>query len=131
METILKQLLDEFNVEQNKVVDNTLAKLMHNAKINALARDINSLKQQIIAIFQMYREKEEFKEAQLVITNANAKKHYTYSFDLAQFPNIRIQQIKNLDKVGLTFDPETSSICGVPNMALTMDLHLVFISCFS
>ncbi|KKO90777.1 hypothetical protein AAW12_14645 [Sphingobacterium sp. Ag1] len=128
METILKQLLDEFNVEQNKVVDNTLAKLMHNAKINALARDINSLKQQIIAIFQMYREKEEFKEAQLVITNANAKKHYAYSFDLAQFPNIRIQQIKNLDKVGLTFDPETSSICGVPNMALTMDLHLVFIN---
>lgn len=128
METFLKQLLDEFNVEQNKVVDSTVTKLMHNAKINGLAKGIQASKQQIIAIFQMYREKEEFKECPLIITNANAKKQYEYSFELVGFPNIRILAVKNLDKVGLTFDPETLRIYGVPNMALTLDLHLVFVN---
>lgn len=126
MEKLLIQLLAENNIEQNKVVSNTIAKLIDNAKITEFAKEISDIKNQIIQIFDMYREKEEFKEKHLAIDNANAKKEYDFAFDLQEFPNIVIKEIRNLDAVGLEFDVENNRIFGTPTVANTIELQIVF-----
>lgn len=126
MELFLKQLLAENNIEINKVVNITLNKLNDNAKVTELSKTISGLKNQIIEIFNMYREREDFKEKHLSITNANAKKEYDFIIDLHEFPNIVIKEIRNLDVVGLRFDPNTNRIFGIPNIANTIDIQIVF-----
>ena len=126
MEILLKQILADKNIEQNKVTENTIAKLIDNAKIAELAKSITNSKNQIIEIFNMYREKEEFKEKHFMIENANAKKTYDYTIDLQGFPGINIKEIRNLDSVGLKFDAETNRIFGTPTIANTVELHIVF-----
>ncbi|MEJ5993300.1 PP2C family serine/threonine-protein phosphatase [Pedobacter sp. Du54] len=128
MEAFLKQILSENNIEPNKLVNQTITKLVDNAKIAELAKSIVSIKNQIIEIFMIYKNKEEFKEKHIVIANANAKKEYDFTFDLQEFPNIAIKEIKNLDIVGLQFDPETNQIFGTPTVANTVNLDLVFYS---
>lgn len=126
MEKLLTQLLAENNIEPNKIVKNTIAKLIDNAKIAELAKNISGIKNQIIKIFDMYREKEEFKEKHLAIANANAKKEYDLTIDLQEFPNIVIKEIRNLEAVGLQFEAENNRIFGTPTVANTTDLHIVF-----
>jgi hypothetical protein len=60
----------------------------------------------------VYREKEEFKEAYWVLKNANSNTFYEFSFDMEEFPNIRIQNIRNLEETGLVF--EQNKISGIP-----------------
>lgn len=60
----------------------------------------------------IYKEKEEFKDAHWVLKNASAKQFYEFSFDMEDFPNIRIQDIGNLDETGLSF--ENNTISGIP-----------------
>ncbi|MFB2119800.1 PP2C family serine/threonine-protein phosphatase [Parapedobacter sp. 2B3] len=126
MEALLKQILAENSIELNKIANNTIAKLIENAKIAELAKSVSGIKNQIIEIFDMYREKEEFKEKHLSIANANAKKEYDYTIDLQEFPNIAIKEIRNLATIGLQFDAETNRIFGTPTVANTVDLHLIF-----
>ncbi|WP_367915215.1 PP2C family serine/threonine-protein phosphatase [Leadbetterella sp. DM7] len=126
MEALLKQILVEKNIEPNKVVNNTITKLRDNAKIAELAKGISDFKNQIIEIFDMYREKEEFKEKHLAIINATAKKEYEFAIDLQEFPNIVIEKILNLETIGLQFDSERNRIYGTPTVANTIDLHIVF-----
>lgn len=126
MDGILKQLLAENNIEPNKVVNNTIAKIIDNAKVAELVKSILGKKKQIIEIFDMYREKEEFKDMHLAIANANAKRDYDFTIDLQGFPNIIIKEVRNLDAVGLQFDVETHRIFGIPAVANTVDLHIVF-----
>lgn len=126
MEDKLKELLKEFQIESNKIVDQTVTKLADNVKVFELSKSIKDLKNQIIDLFNMYKEKEEFKEAHFVIPNANAKKEYNFTFDLSLFPAIKIKEIKNLDSVGLQFDEEKSCIYGVPSVANTIDIQIVF-----
>lgn len=128
METVLKQILSENNIELNKVVNNAIAKLVDNAKISDLSKSISSIKNQIIEIFEMYRDKEEFKERHITIANANAKKEYNFIFDLKEFPNIIITEIKNIESLGLQFEAETNRIFGIPSVANTVDLQIVFYS---
>lgn len=125
-EVFLKQLLTENNIELNKVVNNTIAKLIDNAKVAELTKSISGLKNQIIEIFEMYKDKEEFKEKHLFIANANAKKEYDYTIDLKDFSNIAIKEIRNLDALGLKFDIANNRIFGMPIVANTVDLHIVF-----
>ena len=126
MEDKLKELLKEFQIESNKIVDQTVAKLADNVKVFELSKSIKDLKIQIIDLFNMYKEKEEFKEAHFVIPNASAKKDYLFTFDLSAFPSIIIKEIKNLDSVGLQFDAEKYCIYGVPSVANTIDIQIVF-----
>lgn len=128
MENLLNEILKENKIERNKIVDSTLIKLIDNNSVYELSKSIKSLKSQILQIFNMYKDKEEFKEAQLSIPNANVKKEYNYSFDLIDFPRIKIVDIKNLDLVGLKFDPEKSCISGVPTNANQIDIHIAFLS---
>lgn len=126
MEDKLKELLKEFQIESNKIVDQTVAKLADNVKVFELSKSIKDLKIQIIDLFNMYKEKEEFKEAHFVIPNASAKKDYLFTFDLSAFPSIIIKEIKNLDSVGLQFDAEKYCIYGVPSVANTIDIQIIF-----
>ncbi|MDN5396423.1 MAG: hypothetical protein L0G05_07845 [Chryseobacterium sp.] len=43
----------------------------------------------------IYREKEEFKEVHLVLKNASSKQFYEFSFEMDDFPNIKIKSIPN------------------------------------
>ncbi|MCS4301738.1 PP2C family serine/threonine-protein phosphatase [Chryseobacterium sp. BIGb0232] len=60
----------------------------------------------------IYKEKEEFKEVHWVLKNANAGKFYEFSFEIEDFPNIKIKTITNLEVTGLMF--ENNRISGTP-----------------
>jgi len=60
----------------------------------------------------IYKEKEEFKDVHWVLKNASAKQFYEFSFDMENFPNIKIQEIGNLEETGLVF--ENNIISGTP-----------------
>ncbi|UTX50714.1 PP2C family serine/threonine-protein phosphatase [Chryseobacterium sp. MA9] len=66
----------------------------------------------------IYREKEEFKDAHWLLKNASAKQFYEFSLDMEDFPNIKIQSIRNLEETGLTF--ENGKISGTP---VTNNIH--------
>lgn len=72
----------------------------------------------------IYREKEEFKEVHLVLTNASSKQFYEYRFELDGFPNIRIKNIANLRETGLTF--ENNTISGIPAVNSLHNLDIEF-----
>lgn len=128
MKNFLIQLLVENNIEQNKVVNKTISKLIDNAKVAELTKNISGIKNQILEIFDMNKEKEEFKEKHLIIENANAKKEYDFTIDLEESPNIVIKEIRNLDAVGLEFDAEHNRIYGTPIVANSVELQIVFYS---
>ena len=126
MENFLNDILKEHQIERNKIVDSTILKLMNNAKVSELSKSITDLKSQILQIFNMNKDKEEFKEAQIYIPNANAKKEYVFTFDTSSFPLIKINDIKNLDQVGLQFDAEKSCIFGTPTNADQINIVIEF-----
>jgi len=128
MESLLNEILKDHNIERSKIVDTTVLKLRDNAKVYEISKSISDLKYQILQIFNMYKEKEEFIESQLSIPNANVKKEYNFCFNQDQFPAIRITNIKNLEQVGLEFDPEKICISGTPTNANQIDIHIEFFS---
>lgn len=126
MENVLREVLKENRIETNKVVDSTIEKLLNNVKVSELSKSINDLKARILEIFNMTKEIEEFKESRIVIPNANAKKEYAFTFDMARFPSIKIKGIKNLELVGLEFDTENVTIFGSPTIADQIDIQIEF-----
>ncbi|WP_048505967.1 PP2C family serine/threonine-protein phosphatase [Chryseobacterium angstadtii] len=72
----------------------------------------------------IYREKEEFKEVHLVLKNASSKQFYEYSFEMTDFPNIRIKNIIHLEETGLSF--ENNKISGIPYASSVHDLDIEF-----
>lgn len=128
MKSLLKEVLQENKIESNKIVETTIEKLIDNAKVYELSKTIKDLKSQILQIFTMYKDKEEFKESHFSVPNANAKKEYNFTLDLSSFPSIKIKEIRNLDSVGLSFDAEKSCIYGIPTVANTIEIQIVFFS---
>lgn len=126
MEIFLKKLFAEYNIDPARIASDTFLKLIENARIADLSRSITDIEKQIIDIVNIYKEKEDFKNAGIIMNNASAKKEYTYSFDLTDYPNIIIREIKNLDLAGLAFDPETATVYGTPLIANSIELHLSF-----
>lgn len=72
----------------------------------------------------IYREKEEFKELHLILKNASSKQFYEFSFEMEEFPNIRIKNIVNLQETGLSF--ENNKISGIPYVSNVYDLDIEF-----
>lgn len=70
------------------------------------------------------REKEEFREAHWVLKNAYSNKFYEFSFDMEAFPNIKIQNIGNLEDTGLIFEHHT--ISGIPAANNVYHLNIEF-----
>lgn len=126
METFLKQILSENNIALNNTATNTLAKLIDNAKVVELSKTISAIKNQIIEIFNMQKEIEAFKESHFYIKNANAKELYEFSFNIDAFPNIEIDNIRNLDKIGLEFIAANKTITGKPLISCQIELEIVF-----
>ncbi|PQA95767.1 hypothetical protein B0A69_05195 [Chryseobacterium shigense] len=72
----------------------------------------------------IYKEKEEFKEVHLVLKNASSKQFYEFSFEMDDFPNIKIKSIANLQETGLTFD--NNKISGIPYTSSVHELDIEF-----
>ncbi|MDM1556782.1 MULTISPECIES: PP2C family serine/threonine-protein phosphatase [Chryseobacterium] len=60
----------------------------------------------------IYKEKEEFKEVDWVVKPAYSGKFYEFTFEMVDFPNIRIKTVRNLSETGLLF--ENNRISGIP-----------------
>ncbi|WP_185265446.1 hypothetical protein [Chryseobacterium indologenes] len=72
----------------------------------------------------IYKEKEEFKEVHWVLNNAHSNKFYEFSFEMSEFPNIRILKIGNLKEIGLSFDQ--NKISGTPTVNNVYHLEIEF-----
>nr|WP_315026880.1 PP2C family serine/threonine-protein phosphatase [uncultured Chryseobacterium sp.] len=70
------------------------------------------------------KEKEEFREVYWVLKNANSKQYYEFSFEMSDFPNIKIKNISNLEGTGLVFDDHR--ISGIPDAVNVYNLHIEF-----
>lgn len=70
------------------------------------------------------KEKEAFKEAHWVLKNAGSNQFYEFSFDMDDFPNIRIKNIGNIEETGLVF--ENNKISGIPVISNIYDLNIEF-----
>mgnify|MGYP001023029506 CR=1 FL=1 len=108
MEQFIKHLLDKNQISTSKRIDKVISRLIQSAKVEEIYKNIISLNQEIMNIFNRYNESEEFKEFPLAIPNANAKTDYSFKFDISKlFPNIKIKDIRNIENLGLSFDHET------------------------
>lgn len=72
----------------------------------------------------VHKEKEDFKEIHWVLKNAHSHKFYEFSFDMDDFPNIRIRNIINLEETGLRF--EDNKISGIPTVSNVYHLGIEF-----
>ncbi len=72
----------------------------------------------------VHKEKEDFKEIHWVLKNAHSHKFYEFSFDMDDFPNIRIRKIINLEETGLRF--EDNKISGIPAVSNVYHLGIEF-----
>ncbi|RIY37554.1 hypothetical protein CKY20_02315 [Capnocytophaga canis] len=126
MEKFVKKILENNNITSSKVVDKVVSRLLTSAKVEEIYKSISSLNNQVMDIFNKYKDSEEFKEYHLVIPNANAKNEYSYSFEISQFPNIKIKEIRSLDTLGLSFDNQTNILSGKPMIATQVELQIVF-----
>ena len=124
MENDIRQILRENNVQENKITDQLILKLIKNTNINTHLQSILDAKQKIMEEAMLYKDKEEFREAHLMMKNANSKQWYEFSFDMEKFPNIRIHKIGNLEQTGLHF--ENNTIKGTPMESNTFDLEVEF-----
>lgn len=124
MEKDIKQILQDNNMQDGKLTDKVIAKLINNANVIKNLQSITDAKRKIMEEAIIYKEKEEFKEAHLMMKNANSKQFYEFSFGMEKFPNIKIKNIKNLDAADLIF--ENNTISGTPKISSTYDLHIEF-----
>lgn len=95
MEQFIKHLLDKNQISTSKRIDKVISRLIQSAKVEEIYKNIISLNQEIMNIFNRYNESEEFKEFPLAIPNANAKTDYSFQFDISKFPNIKISKYQN------------------------------------
>ncbi|WP_241286578.1 PP2C family serine/threonine-protein phosphatase [Chryseobacterium arthrosphaerae] len=72
----------------------------------------------------VHKEKEDFKEIHWVLKNAHSHKFYEFSFDMDDFPNIRIRKIINLEETGLRF--EDNEVSGIPMVSNVYHLGIEF-----
>ncbi|WP_278381408.1 PP2C family serine/threonine-protein phosphatase [Chryseobacterium arthrosphaerae] len=72
----------------------------------------------------VHKEKQDFKEFHWVLKNAHSHKFYEFSFDMDDFPNIRIRNIINLEETGLRF--EDNKISGIPMVSNVYHLGIEF-----
>ncbi|WET00234.1 PP2C family serine/threonine-protein phosphatase [Chryseobacterium arthrosphaerae] len=72
----------------------------------------------------VHKEKEDFKEIHWALKNAHSHKFYEFSFDMDDFPNIRIRKIINLEETGLRF--EDNKISGIPAVSNVYHLGIEF-----
>ena len=126
MEQYIKHLLEKNNIPASKLTDKVIQKLTESVKVEEIYKTILSHNQEIMNIFNQYKESEEFKEYHLVIPNAKANEDYSFKFDISNFPNIKIKEIRNIEDLGLSFDNETLTLSGKPVLSTQEKFEIVF-----
>ena len=126
MEQYIKYLFEKNNITASKLTDKVIQKLTESAKVEEIYKTILSHNHEIMNIFNQYKESEEFKEHHLAIPNAYAKTDYSFKFDISNFPNIKIKEIRNIEDLGLSFDNETLTLSGKPILPIQTQLEIVF-----
>ena len=126
MEQYIKHLLEKSNIPVSKLTDKIIQKLTESVKVEEFYKTILSHNQEIMNIFNQYKESEEFKEYHLVIPNAKANEDYSFKFDISNFPNIKIKEIRNIENLGLSFDNETLTLSGKPVLSTQEKFEIVF-----
>lgn len=126
MEQYIKYLFEKNNIPASKLTDKVIQKLTESVKVEEIYKTILSHNQEIMNIFEQYKESEEFKEHHLVIPNANVNTDYSFKFDISNFPNIKIKEIRNIENLGLFFDNETLTLSGKPITSTQKQLEIVF-----
>ena len=126
MEQYIKHLLEKNNIPASKLTDKVIQKLTESVKVEEIYKTILSHNQEIMNIFNQYKESEEFKEYHLVIPNAKANEDYSFKFDISNFPNIKIKEIRNIENLGLSFDNETLTLSGKPVLSTQEKFEIVF-----
>ena len=126
MEQYIKHLFEKNNIPASKLTDKVIQKLTESARVEEIYKTILSHNHEIMNIFNQYKESEEFKEYHLAIPNANAKTDYSFKFDISNFPNIKIKEIRNIEDLGLSFDNETLTLSGKPILPIQTQLEIVF-----
>ena len=126
MEQYIKHLLEKNNIQASKLTDKVIKKLTESVKVEEIYKTILSHNQEIMNIFNQYKESEEFKEYHLVIPNAKANEDYSFKFDISNFPNIKIKEIRNIENLGLSFDNETLTLSGKPVLSTQEKFEIVF-----
>lgn len=126
MEQYIKHLFEKSNIPASKLTDKIIQKLTESVKVEEIYKTILSHNQEIMNIFEQYKESEEFKEYHLVIPNAKANEDYSFKFDISNFPNIKIKEIRNIENLGLSFDNETLMLSGKPVLSTQEKLEIVF-----
>lgn len=124
MEEDIKKILKDNNIQDGKITDKVVTKLINNANVYKHLQEISEAKRKIMQEAIIYKEKEEFKDAHLIIKNANSKQLYEFTFEMSSFPNIIIKDVKNLEYVGLSYD--NNVITGTPTISGTFDLDIEF-----
>ena len=123
MEEIIKIMLKKENEKHGKIFDKVLSILTNSEKIKD---SFELFGEQVKEKYNINYEIESFQEKHFSITNANAKKDYSFTFDLQEFPNIKITKIDNIEIFNLSFDNQSNTITGKPLVAATTQLDIYF-----
>ena len=123
MEEIIKIMLKKENEKHGKIFDKVLSILTNSEKIKD---SFELFSEQVKEKYNINYEIESFQEKHFSITNANAKKDYSFTFDLQEFPNIKITKIDNIEVFNLSFDNQSNTITGKPLVAATTQLDIYF-----
>ena len=123
MEEIIKIMLKKENEKHGKIFDKVLSILTNSEKIKD---SFDLFSEQVKEKYNINYEIESFQEKHFPITNANAKKDYSFTFDLQEFPNIKITKIDNIEVFNLSFDDQSNTITGKPLVAATTQLNIYF-----
>lgn len=124
MENTIRQILKNHKIQEGKMMDKVVSKLLTQKEIQDDLQLIIEAQNKIMHEAMIYKEREEFADAFFPITNAHSKKKYEFIFPMEQFPNIRIKAVSGLDLAGLSFAENT--IKGTPFESDTYDLKIEF-----
>lgn len=126
MESVIEAILREGDAlfqSHLKINNKVVSMLCEDEEIATLIRQ---LEEKVKHTYQYHYDIESFQEAHLPLSNANAKKAYSFRLAMESFPHIKIREISPLAALGLTYDPETHTITGTPTEAISTTLDIYF-----
>lgn len=124
--TLLTDLLKQAGLLTVPKDELLIQKLLENPTIIENLNLISTTKDLIMTDFNILRDKEDFIDAHIIFPNASVKKVYEHVIDLSDFPNIKIENIIGLDKMGLSLDPERLVISGLPEVVDAFNIEINF-----
>lgn len=126
MDDFLRYVLDKHTDIDNILYDKLINRLLAKEEVGKSLEWIQRFQDNLIKYFMMYQEIEEFKEEHLVLPNGEVNRGYTYTFDLAKYPNLIITKIAGLEELGLVFSLDDNTISGTPTNMTSSKIDIYF-----